>query len=157
MRLIRWAECATVHVCECVCVCVCVACLPCCVQLRTNFDLPHPPRRCRFSLRASISSFYLCLFYDKLHLATTDANASTISTPHPLPHTPCRLPHHHPLSQGFQIQAEVGVGFGIAVRMCAYEHALPLLLLLLLLFQLVAIKRRPTIAHTPLELMLHPL
>lgn len=82
MRLIRWAECASVHVCDCVCVCraVCVACLPCCVQLKTNFDSPQPQPHplfnpgdvaSRFALQfqASISAF----FYDKLHLATTDA------------------------------------------------------------------------------------
>lgn len=138
------------------CMCVCVACLPCCVQLKMNFDLPHPPRSCRFSLRASISSFYLCLFYDKLHLATTDANASTITTPHPLPHTPCRLPHHHPLSQGFQIQARVGVRFGIAVRMNMRYHFSYCCCCCYFSWYMVAIKRRPTIAHTPLELMLHP-
>lgn len=46
------------------CVCVCVACLPCCVQLRTNFDLPHPRQGdvvSRFALQfqASISAFFM--------------------------------------------------------------------------------------------------
>lgn len=136
MRLIRWAECATVHVCEWVCVCVWHV-YPVVCSLERTLTCPTRPgdvvSRFALQFQASISAF----FYDKLHLATTDANASTITTPHPLHHVDC---HTTTLSlKGFRFRQESGWGLALqCVCVWAYEHALPLLLLLLLLlFQLV--------------------
>lgn len=101
----------SVRLCMCASGCVCVwHVYPVVCSLERTLTCPTPARETSFlASRFNFKLLSLPFFYDKLHLATTDANASTIATPHPPPHhVDC---HTTTLSlKGFRFSQELGWG-----------------------------------------------